>query len=238
MADDGPRADGLAGGRIVDRPAFILAHTRALAVPLVPEIELRLADEATELWKKTEEELETIGLPPPYWAFAWAGGQALARYVLDRPELVAGRRVLDFASGSGLVAIAAMKAGAASVLAADIDGFAGAAMALNSAANGVGLEIVTDNLLGRPMPGIDVLLAGDIFYEWPASRDIFAWFESLAAAGTTVLIGDPDRLYLPKQKLHRLADYEVPVTRALEDFSIKKTAVWGLGNRPAPRAGS
>ncbi|MEZ5840320.1 MAG: 50S ribosomal protein L11 methyltransferase [Hyphomicrobiales bacterium] len=228
-----PESDGLSvSGRIVDRAAFVRSHTCALPVPLAPEIELLLADEATALWKKTEEELETIGLPPPYWAFAWAGGQALARYLLDRPDIVAGRRVLDFASGSGLVAIAAMKAGAASVIAADIDGFAGVAMALNAAANGVELEIETGNLLGRPMPGLDVLLAGDIFYEWPASRDIMLWFESLAAAGTTVLIGDPDRLYLPKDKLVRLADYEVPVTRALEDFSIKKTAVWGLAASP------
>lgn len=215
------------GGRIVDREKFILGHTRPLAVPLAPELHLYLADEATELWKKTEEELETIGLPPPYWAFAWAGGQALARYILDDPALVAGKRVLDFASGSGLLAIAAMKAGAASALAADIDIFAAEAIALNADLNGVAVTATADNLLDT-LPAVDIVLAGDIFYEWPASRAIMAWFERLEAAGIAVLVGDPDRLYLPKDKLVKLAEYSVPVTRALEDFSIKKSSVWRL----------
>ena len=214
-------------GRIVDREKFILGHTRALAVPLAPELRLYLADEATELWKKTEEELETIGLPPPYWAFAWAGGQALARYLLDDPGLVAGKRVLDFASGSGLVAIAAMKAGAASALAADIDSFAATAIALNAELNGVAIAATTADLVDT-LPKVDVVLAGDIFYEWPASRAIMAWFERLEAGGVAVLVGDPDRLYLPKDKLVKLAEYSVPVTRALEDFSIKKSSVWRL----------
>jgi predicted nicotinamide N-methyase len=133
---------------ILDRAAFILAHTRLIATPLAPEIHLHLADEATDLWQKTEDELGRIGLPPPFWAFAWAGGQALARYILDHPELVAGRRALDFASGSGLVAIAAAKAGAASVEASEIDEFALAAIGLNAAQNGVSVAARAGDLIG------------------------------------------------------------------------------------------
>ena len=150
-----------------DRAAFIRANTRVLPVPHAPEIRLHLADEATELWHKTEEELGRLGLPPPFWAFAWAGGQALARYLLDRPEVVHGRRVLDFASGSGLVAIAAARAGAASVEASDIDAFAIAAIGLNAALNGVRVEARAADLIGHD-EGFDAVLAGDIFYD----RDI------------------------------------------------------------------
>jgi predicted nicotinamide N-methyase len=149
---------------ILDRAAFILAHTRLLAPPLAPEITLHLAHEATELWQKTEDELGQIGLPPPFWAFAWAGGQALARYILDHPEIVAGKRVLDFASGSGLVAIAAAKAGAAEVEASEIDEFALAAIALNAAQNGVRVAARVGDLVGSD-EGWDVVLAGDVSYQ-------------------------------------------------------------------------
>lgn len=206
---------------------LVLTETRVLPVPLVPEIVLHLAEESIPLWRKTEEDLAEVGLPPPFWAFAWAGGQALARYVLDRPALVAGRRVLDFASGSGLVAIAAMKAGAASAVAADIDAFALAAIACNADANGVALDISGDDLIGTDA-GWDVVLAGDIFYERDLAARVAAWLSGLQDRGATVLIGDPGRSYLPKARMEALATYEVPVTRELEDAEIKRTAVWRL----------
>jgi predicted nicotinamide N-methyase len=221
---------------IADRQAFIRANTRLKPVPLVREISLHVADEAVPIWRKTEEELDAMGLPPPYWAFAWAGGQALARYVLDHPQAVAGRRVLDLAAGSGLVAIAAAKAGAAPVIAADIDAFTEPAIALNAAANDVYIEVITHDLLaealldGAAPPGAryDVILVGDLFYERDTSARALAFLERHAAAGTRVLIGDPGRTYLPKDRLNRLAEYSVPVTRELEDLEIKRTVVWEL----------
>jgi predicted nicotinamide N-methyase len=214
---------------ISDPAAFIRANTRLRPVPLVPDISLYLADEAVPLWKKTEEELERDGLPPPFWAFAWAGGQALARYVLDHPEPVFRKRVLDLASGSGLVAIAAMKAGAAAVTAADIDGFACEAIALNAAANDVVLNCRSDDLLADRQGFLwDVVLAGDIFYERDTAERAFAFLARQADAGATILIGDPGRSYLPKDRLIHLHEYSVPVTRELEDNEIKRTAVWTL----------
>jgi len=216
---------------IPDRKAFVRANTVLKPVPHVPEIVLHVADEAVPIWRKTEDELDAMGLPPPYWAFAWAGGQALARYVLDRPETVAGKRVLDLASGSGLVAIAAVKAGAALVSAADIDAFTEAAISLNAEANGVYVEIMVRDLLDDPPPPIpryDLILAGDLFYERDTAARAFTFLERHAAIGTMVLIGDPGRAYLPKQRLTQLAEYSVPVTRDLEDHDIKRTAVWRL----------
>lgn len=210
---------------ITDHSAFIRAETRLLPVPHAPEIALHVADEATALWQKTEEELGAIGLPPPFWAFAWAGGQALARYVLDHPETVRGRRVLDFASGSGLVAIAARKAGAAAVTACDIDDFAVAAIRINAQANGVDLDVLQADLVGEDR-GWDTVLAGDICYEQDLARRVVDWLFALNGRGATILIGDPGRSYLPKDRLDRVALYEVPVTRTLEDAEIKKTGVW------------
>jgi len=206
---------------------FIRANTALIAPPHVPEIALHLADEAHALWHRTEEELEEIGLPPPFWAFAWAGGQGLARHVLDHPHRVAGRRVLDFASGSGLVAIAAMKAGAAHVLAADIDPFCATAIALNAAENGVAVDFTAEDLVGRPGDW-DVVLAGDVFYDRGFAERLLPWFAALKATGAEILVGDPGRAYLPKTGLDRLATYEVPVTRALEDSEVKRTTVWRL----------
>jgi predicted nicotinamide N-methyase len=215
---------------IIDAATFIRANTLLRSVPLVPEIVLHVADEAVPLWNKTEEELGEAGLPPPFWAFAWAGGQALARYILDHPEVVADRPVVDFASGSGLVAIAAMKAGARSVMAADIDNFARAAIALNAAANDVTVTTTTDDLLaGEQAIDAQTILAGDIFYERDTADRAFAFLARHAARGVIVLIGDPGRSYLPKSRLRQLADYRVPVTRELEDAEIKHTAVWTLG---------
>ncbi len=212
---------------ISDPQAFIRAHTRLLPVPHAPEIALLLADEATELWRKTEEELGAIGLPPPFWAFAWAGGQALARYILDHAARVAGKRVLDVASGSGLVAIAAMKAGAASAEASEIDAFALAAIALNAAINGVAVTPRMDDGSGGD-EGWDVVLAGDVFYERDTAAAIIGRLEAMAARGATVLIGDPGRTYLPRDRLVALATYEVPVTRALEDGEIKRSSIWAF----------
>ncbi|KSB88287.1 nicotinamide N-methyase [Caulobacter vibrioides] len=210
------------------RRAFIADNTRLLPTPHAPELVLHLADEITPLWKLTEEALEEIGLPPPFWAFAWAGGQALARYVLDHPEIVRGKHVIDFATGSGIVAVAAMKAGAASVLAADIDVFCEAAVAMNAQANSVEIAFTDRNLLDAPPPQADVLLAGDICYEGPMATAVMAWLAQGRATGATVLVGDPGRTYFPKDGLVKLAEYQVPTTRELEDLAIKRTSVWTL----------
>jgi len=210
---------------IADRAAFIRAETRLKPTPHAPEIVLHVADEATELWQKTEDELGEIGLPPPFWAFAWAGGQALARYILDNPETVAGKNVLDFASGSGLVAIAAAKAGAVRVEACDIDAFALEAMRLNAEANGVSLVPRGDLAIGAD-EGWDVALAGDVSYERDMARDVTDWLGNLARRGALVLIGDPGRTYLARDRLEEIAHYRVPVTRALEDSEVKRAGVW------------
>ena len=213
------------------RRAFIRANTRPLPVPYTPEIMLHVAEEATELWQKTEDELETIGLPPPFWAFAWAGGQALARYVLDHPGIVSGQFVLDFATGSGLVAIAAARAGAPSGEPADLAAVAIEATALNATGNGVTLVPRADDLIGRD-EGWETVLAGDICYERELAARVIDWLCALSTRGATVLIGDPGRSYLPKDRLVEVASYTVPVTRSLEDADIKKSSVWRLWSAP------
>ena len=216
------------GASLADRRAFVLANTRLQAPPHTPELRLRLADEVTPIWRLTEEELGELGLPPPFWAFAWAGGQALARYLLDHPTEVAGKRVIDFATGSGLVAIAAMQAGAARVLAADIDPFCAAAVALNAEVNAVTVAFTDANLLDAAPPAADLILAADICYEQPLAGRVMAWLAEARAAGMRVLIGDPGRSYFPKSGLVHLAEYRVPTTRELEDAEIKRTSVWAL----------
>ena len=213
---------------IEDRRTFILANTRLLAPPHTPELRLHLADEITPIWRLTEEALGEMGLPPPFWAFAWAGGQALARYLLDHPEEVAGKRVVDFAAGSGIVAVAAMKAGAAEALAADIDRFCAAAIALNAAANDVEVAFTDQDLLDAPPPEVDVILAADICYEKPLAGRVMTWLTAARAQGMRVLIGDPGRSYFPRTGLTRLAEYRVPTTRELEDMEVKRTGVWAL----------
>ena len=213
---------------IADPAAFIRANTRLQPVPHAPEISLWLADEVTPIWRLTEEELGEMGLPPPFWAFAWAGGQALSRWLLDNPEEVAGKRVLDFAAGSGLVGIAAMKAGAAQCLCADIDPFCAAAVAANAEANGVALAFTGDNLLERAPPDVDVICAGDICYERPMTEAVLAWLAQARARGVRVLIGDPGRTYFPRTGLAFLAEYRVPTTRELEDQEIKRSSVWAM----------
>ncbi len=211
----------------LDRPDFIRRHTRLMPVPLVPEISLYMADDATELWQHTEADLDAVGLPPPFWAFAWAGGQALARYLLDRPGLLRGARVLDFASGSGLVAIAAVLAGAEAATANDIDVFALAAAALNAEANDVVIDTCGSDLLARD-DGWDVVLAADIFYERDTASGVTTWLQQLARRGATVLVGDPERTYFDRSLFEPLARYDVPVMRSLEDTDIKRSAVWRL----------
>lgn len=213
---------------IIDRARFIRENTTLMTPPLVPEIRLQLAHEAVPLWQRTEEELGEMGLPPPFWAFAWAGGQALARHVLDHPEFVADKRVIDLASGSGLVGIAAMKAGAASVLAADIDGFSVEAIGINAEINGVSLAATGRDLLEQPAEACDVILVGDLFYEKGLAEKVFAWLEDAEARGIPALIGDPGRSYLPREKLKKLGEYKVQVTRDLEDAEVKLTSVWRL----------
>jgi predicted nicotinamide N-methyase len=203
---------------------FITANAALMAPPLVPEIKLYLATEVVPLWRATEEELAKIGVPPPYWAFAWAGGQALARYVLDNPAIVVGKHVLDIGSGSGLVALAAAKAGAASVLAADIDSFACAAIRLNATANTIAVTTTQDDLIGAPNAW-DVILVGDLFYERPLAERLLAW---LLPFSVPTLLGDPGRNYFPKERVEKLATYSVQTTRDLEDREIRETGVYRL----------
>jgi predicted nicotinamide N-methyase len=212
----------------MDHAAFVRANTSILSPPLVPEIKLHLAHEALPIWQKTEDELGEIGLPPPFWAFAWAGGQALARYILDTPSCVLGKRVIELASGSGMVGIAATKAGAKSVLAADIDWFSIAAIEVNAELNDVSLSITSEDLLAGAAPDADVILVGDLFYEKGVAERCIAWLEQAQTKGIDVLIGDPGRSYLPKNRLLKVAEYSVPVSRDLEDAEIKQTAVWRL----------
>jgi predicted nicotinamide N-methyase len=212
---------------IEDCRTFIRANTRLLQVPLVPSIKLYLAEEETDLWQKIEDEME-LGLgPPPFWAFAWAGGQALARYITDHPQLVAGKKVLDVGSGSGVAAIAAALAGASQVEANDLDCFAEAAIALNAAENHVTIKTRLGNLVGSD-EAWGVILAGDVSYHQDIAVPMIDWLEARAKAGTLVLIGDPGRGFLPRQKLRSLASYDVPVPKTLEDVTLKRTDVWSF----------
>ena len=210
----------------MDPTVFIRRNTAITAPPLVPEIRLHLATEITPIWQATEETLARSALPPPFWAFAWAGGQALARYLLDHPEAVAGRFVLDFGAGSGLVAIAAAKAGAEVVLAAEIDHFAAAAIAANSALNEAAVTVTTADLIDAADPRWAVITAGDVCYEQPMAGRVTAWLRALARSGSLVLLGDPGRAYLPAEGLRERARYLVPTSRELEDRETREAVVW------------
>jgi predicted nicotinamide N-methyase len=214
------------------RNFFIKAHTTLKAPPLVTEIRLHLASEAMELWRETETLAAASAsglrnLPPPYWAFAWPGGQALARFLLDHAGEFAGKSVLDFGAGSGLVAIAAAKAGAVPVIAAEIDELALAAIELNAAANGVFVEPIANDLIGSDGRWHTVL-AGDMCYERPLAERLVAWLRDLARQGTRVLLGDPGRNYFPPNGIERLATYSVPTSLDLEDREVRETSVYLL----------
>ncbi len=210
-----------------DPRAFILAQTTIAAPPLTPEIKLHLATEITPIWQATEASLAQMNLPPPYWAFPWAGGQALTRFLLDHADWVKGKRVLDFAAGSGLSAIGAAKAGAALVQAAEIDDFATAAIALNARINDAAVELLRQDQVGTE-PRWDVVLAGDVCYERPMAARVIPWFRALAGRGVAILMGDPGRAYLPQSGLVELARYQVPTSRELEDRDMRETIVWRL----------
>jgi len=212
----------------IDIAAFVRAQTAVTAPPLVPEICLHLATQITPLWEATEATLAAANVPPPYWAFAWPGGQALSRYVLDRPDTVRGLRVLDFAAGCGLGAIAAAKAGAAHVLASDIDVIATEVMRLNAVLNEVTFETTSADLSRDANAHWDVIIAGDVCYERPMAEAILPWLRALATRGVTVLMADPGRAYLPATGLEEIARYDVPTSLELEDRTSRTTRVLRL----------
>jgi len=203
---------------------FVRANTRLSPVPFVPELLLHQADEPIELWERTEA--AGPEQPPPFWAFAWAGGQALARHLLDDPELVAGRAVLDLATGSGLVAVAAARAGARVVTANDIDPLSLAAAQANAEANGVRIQTVEDDLLEVGYPDADVILAGDVFYSREMGGRVLPFLRKAAGRGALVLVGDPGRAYLPTDGLVLRQTYDVPVVESLESVPERRTSVW------------
>ena len=208
-------------------PAFIETNTKIASPPLVPEIKLCLATEITPIWQATETELDATGIPPPFWAFCWPGGQALARHLLDNPEIVRGRQVLEFAAGGAVSGIAATMAGAARVRASDIDEFALAAAQINAGLNDVEIEVSPIDLLqSRDATGYDVILAGDIFYEQTPAIGVEAFLRREADGGATVLIGDPGRKYLPAIGLTEIARYDVPTSLELEDREHRDGIVW------------
>jgi predicted nicotinamide N-methyase len=208
-----------------DAEAFVAAHTALARPALVPEIELYLATEITPIWQATEDWLAERNIEPPFWAFAWPGSQALARLMLDGTVDVRGRRVLDFAAGGGLAAIAAMKAGAASADAAEIDPLALAATRVNAHHNGVSVATPAGDVVGQP-PRWDTVLAGDVCYEAPMTGHIMPWLRRLAREGAEVLLADPGRAYLPKEGLVALARFVVPTTRELEDRDAREVTVF------------
>lgn len=216
--------------------SFIRLHARLAPAPYVPEILLHQADEPIGLWELTEGEFRSEQ-PPPFWAFAWAGGQALARHVLDNPDLVAGRTVLDLAAGSGLVAIAAAKAGAAAVRAVEIDPRAVAAIALNAAENGVTVSVDLGDILTGDAGGAEVVLAGDVFYSKSMADRVTRFLLRAARAGARVLVGDPGRAFLPRERFRAVAAYDVPVPPVLETVSVKHTTVWEVPAGREPTAG-
>ncbi|WP_206930235.1 class I SAM-dependent methyltransferase [Roseococcus thiosulfatophilus] len=203
---------------------FITAQTTIGTAPLVPEIRLHLASEITPIWHASEEFLARKGIEPPFWAFAWPGGQALARSILDAPERVRGRRVLDFAAGCGIAAIAAAQSGAAMVEAAEIDPMAVTAIRLNAALNGVSVTTQDRDVVGDP-PRWDVILAGDVCYEAPMTAHILPWLRAMAAAGIEVWLADPGRAYLPREGLEPLSRHAVPTSLELEDRTLREVTI-------------
>jgi predicted nicotinamide N-methyase len=211
-----------------DVAAFVRAQTAVTAPPLVPEIRLHLATKITPLWEATEASLAAANVPPPYWAFAWPGGQALSRYVLDQPDSVRNRRVLDFAAGCGIGAIAAAKSGATSVVASDIDAIAVAVIGINAALNAVSVGTTTADLTRDPAARWDTIIAGDVCYERPMAEAVMPWLRAQIAGGATVLMADPGRAYLPQDGFDEIARYDVPTSLELEDRTVRTTRVLRL----------
>jgi predicted nicotinamide N-methyase len=216
-----------------DARAFVLQHTTPSDVPLVPEIRLRQGADVSALWERTAQWCGQRDPPPPYWAFAWPGGQVLARFLLDHPELCAGRRVLDFGTGSGLVAIAAAMAGAGHVRAVDVDPLAVAACELNAESNQVRIEVDVDDGIGRPLPDVDLVLGGDVLYERAASERILPWLRALARAGKAVFLGDPERPYVPPDLLLQVS-HELDTVLDLEGRLRRIGRVWRVPAPPSP----
>jgi predicted nicotinamide N-methyase len=206
---------------------FVRAHTTIAQAPLVPEIALHLATEITPIWQATESWLAERNIEPPFWAFAWPGGQATARLLLDEPARVAGLRVLDFAAGCGIAAVAAAMAGAARVEAAEIDPLALAAVRLNAALNGVAVDTPAGDVVGSPCRW-DVILAGDVCYEAPMTAHILPWLRAMAGAGAQVLLADPGRAYLPREGLEPISRHAVPTTLELEDRTLREVTIHRL----------
>ena len=209
---------------------LVRERTRLVRPPAVPELELHLADDMEQAWADLQAELEDATLPPPFWAFAWLGGQAVARYVLDVPAEVAGRRVLDLATGSGLCALAAKRAGAAHVEGVDVDPVAGEAARLNAAHNGLDVDTAVRDVLDVPPPEVDVVLAGDVFYDAAMAERVQPWLLAAHRRGARVLLGDPGRHYLPRALLTELAAYDLTTTRALEGVLVRTTRVYAFGS--------
>jgi predicted nicotinamide N-methyase len=218
----------------VDPEGFIRANTALGAPAMVPEFELWLATEYVPIWQATEAWLEEHNVDPPYWAFCWPGGQAVARYLLDNPEQVLGKRVIDFATGSGVSSLAAAHAGAASVIANDIDALSLVAARLNGEANGVGFDVSAENWLAGPdgLPDADVVIAGDVCYEREMSVRALAWLRSHARLGRLVLLGDPGRNYFSAQGLEERARYDIPTSLQLENRGMRETVVWRVLPHP------
>jgi predicted nicotinamide N-methyase len=217
-----------------DPEGFIRANTALETPVMVPEFRLWLATEYVPIWQATETWLEEHNVDPPYWAFCWPGGQAIARYLLDHPEVVRGKRVIDFAAGSGVSSMAAARAGAASIVANDIDGLSLVAARLNAAANGLAVEVSAEDWLAGPagMPEADVVIAGDVCYERDMSARALAWLRGHARAGRLVLLGDPGRNYFSAQGLEERARYEIPTSLQLENRGMRETVVWRVLPRP------
>jgi predicted nicotinamide N-methyase len=215
--------------RLPADPEGFIARNTALETPaMVPEFKLWLATEYVPIWQATEAWLEEQNVDPPYWAFCWPGGQAVARYLLDHPTLVEGKRVIDFAAGSGVSSMAAARAGAAAVVANDIDELSLIAARLNAMANGLAIETSSEDWLAGPegAPEADVVIAGDVCYEREMSVRALAWLRTHAAKGRLVLLGDPGRNYFSAQGLEELARYEIPTSLQLENRGMRETVVW------------